>query len=154
MKYIKLGHILSFFMLRKVFSDFFSNKQWAPLKVQGFLSPPLPCNGKFECSVHIYRGPCLAFSHGQERMRVLNMVQLMVLVWPYSLLVPHSAHCSMGVPKVKCSIFCHSVILAIVCKAKLLQEATFFIVIFTYLEQINRSKMAMEYSTHRLLPCI
>ena len=31
-------------------------------------------------------------------------------------------------------------------KAKLFQEATFFIVSFSYLEQIYRSKMAMEYS--------
>ena len=31
-------------------------------------------------------------------------------------------------------------------KAKLFQEATFFIIIFTYLRQIYRSQMAKEYS--------
>ena len=58
MKYIKLGHTLSFYMLRKVFSHLFSKKILGPTKAIGVFESPLPCNGKFECSVQIFRGPC------------------------------------------------------------------------------------------------
>ena len=57
MKYIKLGHTISFYMLRKVFSPFFSKKILGPTKDIVVFESPLPCNGTFECSVHIFRGP-------------------------------------------------------------------------------------------------
>ena len=51
MKNIKLGHSLSFYMLRKVFS-----KQILGLSkvIWGFWVP-LPRNWRFECSIHFYR---------------------------------------------------------------------------------------------------
>ena len=57
MKNVKFDHALSFYILRKVFSHFFSKKTLGLSKAIGVFEFPLPCNRKFECSVHIFRGP-------------------------------------------------------------------------------------------------
>jgi hypothetical protein len=57
MKNVKLGHALSFYMHRKVFSLFFTKKILGFSKAKGFLCPPYLVIANFECSVHIYRGP-------------------------------------------------------------------------------------------------
>ena len=57
MKNIKFDLALSFCMLRKVFSHFFFLKMLGLSKSIGVFVSPLPCNGKFECSVYVFRSP-------------------------------------------------------------------------------------------------
>ena len=59
MKNIKLGPALRFYMHKKVFSQNKIKKIFGFNKAIGVLSPPCLVIDKFECSVHIYRGPCL-----------------------------------------------------------------------------------------------
>ena len=55
MRNVKYDHALpfGFYMLRKLFSHFLKKYILGLSKA----IVPLPCNGKFECSVHIFRGP-------------------------------------------------------------------------------------------------
>ena len=40
MENVKLGHALSFYTHRNIFSQLFKNNYWVQVKRQGFLSPP------------------------------------------------------------------------------------------------------------------
>ena len=59
MKNIKLGYALSFYMHRKILLYKKKIKKILGIsKAIGVIVSPLLCIWQFECSVHIFRGPC------------------------------------------------------------------------------------------------
>ena len=56
-KNVKLDHAPSFICLGKYFHTFFQKKILGLSRAIGVFPSLLPCNGKCECSVHIFRGP-------------------------------------------------------------------------------------------------
>ena len=71
--------------IRNYFHIFFFKKILGVSKTIRVFESPLPCNGKFECSFHIFRGPCISalFSLGWE-VRYLSIL--------IALLCPAEAH--------------------------------------------------------------
>ena len=69
-------------MLRKVFSHFFQKILDLSKAIGGFESP-LPCNGNFECSVHIFRDPCLG-SDDVKRLPNFNETKVAIGINKFS----------------------------------------------------------------------
>ena len=75
MKNIKFGHSLSFYIHIKIISSVKIKKILGISTAIRVFESPLLCIWQFECSVHIFRGPCLTADTSREK-GVNNISQL------------------------------------------------------------------------------